>query len=82
MVLRAPCPLLDTWVRTDGTRVDHTTAKDAVLVLVVQQGAEALLSYEKPSGAMTHTLNTWDGVRRKCAALGVDPAVLDRKPLP
>lgn len=69
-VLRAPDPELDGWVRAHGVR--HEAARDPVWVWDLPGGG--VLSYEKPDGSFVHTLNTDDGLVRKCAALGIPRA--------
>src|SRR6188508_1843033 len=66
-----PDPELDRWVREHAIRFPDAATDDPVLIWLLPGGG-AVLSYEKPDGRLVHTLNTDEGLRRKCAALGVD----------
>jgi hypothetical protein len=44
-------------------------ARDPVVVVKLQDGG--IISYKKPDGKYTHTLNTQEGFERKLAQLGI-----------
>lgn len=75
-VLRDRSEAIDALVRDTGTWFKTDLAPDPVWIAVVEYQRWALLSYEKPDGSFKHTLNTWSGLLRKCADLGIEPGAI------
>jgi hypothetical protein len=83
LVRREADPELDGWVLAHGTPFPEAATADLVLIWLIpgsDGGCEGphrdqrhgVLSYRKPDGRLVHTLNTPEGLARKCAQLGVD----------